>query len=221
LAALGAHDAALGALLDLDRRPGGAIGELTDGALSPKAQAALATIGAGVTAAVVARARDDDPKIAATAVRVLGKIGSPAALAPVAAALDDPRRLVRDAAAHAIASAAAAPPPLLAALRQLAAPGATGWPRPPRWRRWAHASTSPRSPRQRRSLVVRAQRSRDRARRRGARPRSSRCSRCPATHPGVRAAAAPAVGSVDPRATARLRLAVDADPASSAAAHRP
>lgn len=229
VAALGAHhDAALGVLLDLDRRPGGlAIGELTDGPLSAKAQAALATIGAGVTAAVVARARDDDPKIAATAVRVLGKIGSAAALAPVAAALDDPRRLVRDAAAHAIASAPAAPAPLLAALRaRLAGPDE---------RDRLAAATAMAAMGARVDVAALAAAAADRSSFvRSAVATALGASGAPAAlepllalsrddTPEVRAAAARAlVGNGDPRAVARLHeLAADADPGVAAAAHRP
>lgn len=105
IAALGGHrDAALSALIDLDRRDDGlALGELTDGALSAPAAAALRTIGERIAAVVVNRTRDDDPKLAARAVSVAGKIGTEAARAALTAALTDDRRLVREAAMQAIA----------------------------------------------------------------------------------------------------------------------
>ena len=117
--ALGGHrDAVLSVLSDLDARDDGlALGELTAGPMSPAGAQALAAIGAAVVGDVVAHAGDPDPKVAARALSVAGKIGGPVAAAALGPALTDERRLVRAAAMHAIGRAGArAGAPLVASL---------------------------------------------------------------------------------------------------------
>jgi tetratricopeptide (TPR) repeat protein/HEAT repeat protein len=117
-AALAGHrDAALGALLDLDARATGlGLGELTAGALSPAAERALATIGERVRGSVLARVIDADPKVAARALAVAGKIGGAEAERALIAATTDDRRTLRDAAVAALGRMRAPSPAAVAAI---------------------------------------------------------------------------------------------------------
>lgn len=94
------RDEALSVLTDLDGREDGlGLGTIAGGAggapLAPAVKDALERLGTQILPDVIARATDDDLKVAARALSVATKIGGPAAAAAVEKALKSPSRLVR------------------------------------------------------------------------------------------------------------------------------
>ncbi len=101
----GHRDEALSVLADLDSRDAGlGLGALTTGEVTAAAATSLDRIGASILARVVARAKDDDVKVAERAVAVAAKIGGAPAVAAVQAGLASKSPLVRTTATHAIAT---------------------------------------------------------------------------------------------------------------------
>ena len=101
------RDEALSVLTDLDGRDAGlSLGSIAGGAgnapLPPDVEQALARLGTTILPDVLARAADDDIKVAARALSVASKIGGAETAAAVERALRSPSHLVRITAAEAI-----------------------------------------------------------------------------------------------------------------------